>query len=147
MNVRFARYFEEVEEANIRLFFSLLITPTQHFAVFDKSVRPYQSQKMGSIEVSNGTTNGTTNGSTNGIKANGASHHASIIPSVDVAVSPNDGDNVSSITESIESLGKSFSPSDDASRIQLLSEARQLVRALETPRETMIKHNWAQVSD
>lgn len=102
---------------------------------------------MGSIEVSNGTTNGTTNGSTNGIKANGASHHASIIPSVDVAVSPNDGDNVSSIMESIESLGKSFSPSDDASRIQLLSEARQLVRALETPRETMIKHNWAQVSD
>lgn len=106
---------------------------------------------MVSNEVSNGasnwTSNGTSNG-TNGIKTtNGTSHNLSKIPSVDVAVSANESENVVSMTQSIQSLGKSYSASEETTRLQLLSEARQLVRALETPRETMIKHNWAQVSD
>ena len=61
-------------------------------------------------------------------------------------MSPNDAEQVTSTIETIQSLGKSFSASDNVSRLQLLAEARQLVRTLETPRETMIKHNWAQVS-
>lgn len=94
---------------------------------------------------SNGHTNGAAKGSSNGVvKAPG--HHTSIQPSVEVAISPNDADAVSSTIESIQTLGKTFSPADDFGRRKLLAEARRLVRALETPRETMIKHNWAQVS-
>ena len=73
-------------------------------------------------------------------------HHTSIQPSVEVAISPNNADAVSSTIESIQTLGKTFSPADNFGRQKLLAEARRLVRALETPRETMIKHNWAQAS-
>jgi len=101
----------------------------------------------------NGHCNGHTNGHTNGI-ANGSSngvvkkpgHHTSIQPSVEVAISPNDADAVSTTIGSIQTMGKTFSPADNFGRQKLLAEARRLVRALETPRETMIKHNWAQVS-
>jgi hypothetical protein len=61
-------------------------------------------------------------------------------------VSPNDAAAIPSTIESIQSLGKTFSNSENVGRQKLLAEARRLVRALETPRETMIKHNWAQVS-
>ena len=93
----------------------------------------------------NGHSNGATNGSSNGV-AKKPSHHSSIQPSVEVATSPNDADAVSSTIESIQALGKTFTPTDNFGRQELLAEARRLVRALETPRETMIKHNWAQVS-
>lgn len=98
-----------------------------------------------SNENTNGNTNGHTNGASNeAIKKPG--HRTSIQPSVEVAVSPNNADAVSSTIESIQSLGATFSPSNNTGRQELLAEARRLVRALETPRETMIKHNWAQVS-
>lgn len=101
----------------------------------------------------NGHTNGHANGHTNKV-ANGPSngvakkpgHQSSILPSVEVAISPNDADAVISTIESIQAFGKTFSPTDNFGRQKLLAEARRLVRALETPRETMIKHNWAQVS-
>lgn len=105
----------------------------------------------------NRRTNGHSNGHTNG-KANGAAkrsangvvnkpgHHPSIRPSVEVAISPNDADAVSSAIESIQTLGKIFSAADNFGRQMLLAEARRLVMALETPCETMIKHNYAQVS-
>lgn len=86
-----------------------------------------------------------SNGSTHEA-SNGTAHSPSIQPPAEVAVSPNDAEKVASTIETIYSLGKSFSTSDNVSRLQLLAEARQLVRTLETPRETMIKHNWAQVS-
>jgi hypothetical protein len=93
----------------------------------------------------NGHANGHTNGTSNGV-AKKPGYHKSIQPSVDVAVSPNDAAAVSSTIESIQSLGETFSLSNNVGRQELLAEARRLVRALETPRETMIKHNWAQVS-
>jgi hypothetical protein len=93
----------------------------------------------------NGHANGHNNGTSNGV-AKKPGYHKSIQPSIDVAVSPNDAAAVPSTIESIQSLGKTFSPSNNVGRQELLAEARQLVRALETPRETMIKHNWAQVS-
>jgi len=93
----------------------------------------------------NGHTNGAAEGSSNGlVKKPG--HRTSIQPSVEVAISPNDADAVSSTIESIKTLGKTFAPADNFGRQKLLAEARRLVKALETPRETMIKHNWAQVS-
>jgi len=101
----------------------------------------------------NGHSNGHTNGHANGVanrSSNGVvkkpGHHTSIQPSVEVAISPNDADAVSTTIESIQTMGKTFSPADNFGRQKLLAEARRLVRALETPRETMIKHNWAQVS-
>jgi hypothetical protein len=93
----------------------------------------------------NGHANGHTNGTSNGV-AKKPGYHKSIQPSVYVAVSPNDAAAVSSTIESIQSLGETFSLSNNVGRQELLAEARRLVRALETPRETMIKHNWAQVS-
>ena len=93
----------------------------------------------------NGSVNGKTNGENNG-STNGKVARPSIQPSVEVAISPNDASRVPDTIATIQSLGKNFSPSDNASRQSLLAEARRLVQALETPRETMIKHNWAQVS-
>jgi hypothetical protein len=85
-------------------------------------------------------TNGTSNGDTKKTR-----QRSQLQPSLEVAISPNDPSKIPSTIESIQSLGNSFSATDDKVRRQLLAEARQLVQALETPRETMIKHCWAQV--
>lgn len=78
---------------------------------------------------------------------NGAPHTPFVQPPNEVAVSPNDANSVPSILGSIQTLEKNFSISqNDKARQHLLAEARHLVRSLETPRETMIKHCWAQVS-
>lgn len=63
-----------------------------------------------------------------------------------VAIQPNDAKRVAELSNAIGSLGATWSPSDDATRNQLLKQARALVLSLETPRETMIRHVWAQVS-
>jgi hypothetical protein len=86
-------------------------------------------------------TNGTSNGDTKKTR-----QRSQLQPSLEVAISPNDPNNIPSTIESIQTLGNSFSATDDTVRRQLLAQARQLVQALETPRETMIKHCWAQVS-
>lgn len=86
---------------------------------------------MGSIGENIKTSNGT---------------HLFVQPPTAVAISPNDLTRVPSAIKSIQTLGDGFSASDNNARLRLLAEARQLVRSLETPRETMIKHNWAQVS-
>jgi tRNA A37 N6-isopentenylltransferase MiaA len=89
----------------------------------------------------NGTTNGASKGDTKKTR-----QRSQLQPSLEVAISPNDPNKIPSTIESIQTLGNSFSATDDTVRRQLLAEARQLVQALETPRETMIKHCWAQVS-
>lgn len=68
-------------------------------------------------------------------------------PPVDIAVAlrPGDSTAVPKILEDISSFGSAPSVDHDNTRLGLLAKARELVRALETPRETMIKHNWAQV--
>lgn len=72
--------------------------------------------------------------------------HSFVQPPTEVATSPNDLNRVPAVIKSIQTLGDGFSALDNNTRIKLLAEARHLVRSLETPRETMIKHNWAQVS-
>ncbi|KAK8097505.1 hypothetical protein PG984_016644 [Apiospora sp. TS-2023a] len=72
-------------------------------------------------------------------------------PDVSVATSPNDLPSVSAILERISAQGAQLSSMQEQedyyeSRLALLASARTLVRALETPRETMIKHIWAQPS-
>jgi hypothetical protein len=64
---------------------------------------------------------------------------------VSVALGPNDLKSVPSLSAEIASLGSSLGDGDNKARLTLLRHARALVTALETPRETMIKHNWAEV--
>ncbi|KAK3990479.1 S-adenosyl-L-methionine-dependent methyltransferase [Cladorrhinum sp. PSN332] len=61
-----------------------------------------------------------------------------------VILQPNDLSSVPSILSSIQTLGAGLDPNDDATRQSLLASARALVVALEKPRETMIRHCWAE---
>ncbi|KDN67897.1 putative O-methyltransferase [Colletotrichum sublineola] len=63
---------------------------------------------------------------------------------VSVATRANEARSVTKLSNAIGLLGKEFSPDKEEERLQLLKQARLLVQALETPRETMIKHCWAQ---
>lgn len=62
-----------------------------------------------------------------------------------IAVRPNDLEAVPGIVKGIVEKANSLSPGDETARHALLIQARSLVQALETPRETMTKHTWAQV--
>ncbi|TLD26357.1 hypothetical protein PspLS_05160 [Pyricularia sp. CBS 133598] len=87
--------------------------------------------------AANGATNDTINGHTNG-------KHAAVDPSI--ATQPADLAAVPELAEAIAASAGSVTAEDQASRYDLLVKARSLVQALETPRETMIKHCWAQTS-
>ena len=65
---------------------------------------------------------------------------------ISVGLSPCDLESVPSLVDDIASLRERLSHNERGARLELLEKARGLVRALETPRETMIKHCWAQVS-
>ncbi|KAI1775116.1 hydroxyindole O-methyltransferase [Hypoxylon cercidicola] len=62
------------------------------------------------------------------------------------ALSPCDLGNVSTHINIINDLGTQLANGKNQVRLDLLKSARDLVRALETPRETMIRHCWAQPS-
>lgn len=64
---------------------------------------------------------------------------------ISIASSPCDIGVVPSLLDDISALGKNLSSDDRDGRLALLEKARCLVRALETPRETMLKHCGAQV--
>lgn len=63
-----------------------------------------------------------------------------------VALTATDLKSVPGLSTEIGSLGTSVADGDNQARLALLQKARALVNALETPRETMIKHTWAEVS-
>ncbi|KAF2453061.1 S-adenosyl-L-methionine-dependent methyltransferase [Lineolata rhizophorae] len=96
--------------------------------------------------IQNDTTNGTANGTANGKAddtANGTANGT--IPDISLALNPSDVESVPGLLKDIASTGNSFVAQEDrASRLQLLAQARQLVRALETPRETMLKNCWGE---
>lgn len=62
-----------------------------------------------------------------------------------IAISPNDIGAFPTLVDSIAEDATTLTPGDEAARHALLIKARSLVQALETPRETMIKHTLAQV--
>ncbi len=66
---------------------------------------------------------------------------------IDIAIAamPCDIDRVPVLVAEISSTAAQLSAGDGNARLELVEKARSLVRALETPRETMIKHCWAQV--
>ncbi|KAK8105147.1 hypothetical protein PG999_008506 [Apiospora kogelbergensis] len=76
------------------------------------------------------------------------SNGGSRVPDVSIATSPNDLTSVPAILKQISEQGAHFSTTtlDYEGRLKLLASARALVQALETPRETMLKHIWAQPS-
>lgn len=83
-----------------------------------------------------------TNG-TNGAAANGFVKKPAV--DIPVALAPNNLPAVPGILKDISSLGAATVDGDDQSRLDLSEKARALVRSLETPRETMVKHCYSQV--
>jgi hypothetical protein len=63
---------------------------------------------------------------------------------VAIAISPNDIGAVPNLLQQITTGVDALSAGGDEARHDLLVKARTLVQALETPRETMVKHTWAQ---
>lgn len=83
-----------------------------------------------------------TNG-TNGASANGFVKKPAV--DVPVALAPNNLPAAAGLLKDISSLGPATLDGDEKSRLDLAEKARALVRSLETPRETMVKHCYSQV--
>lgn len=67
----------------------------------------------------------------------------------ETVINPSNIDAVPKILSEVASAGTALSKDDNdslTSRLELLAKARELVHALETPREAMIQHLWAQAS-
>lgn len=64
---------------------------------------------------------------------------------IGLAVRACNADAVPGLLNELFALEKSSPIDHEDTRISLLTLASSLINALETPRETMIKHNWAQV--
>ena len=62
-----------------------------------------------------------------------------------IATAPNDAVAVPGLLADITAGVDALSSGSDKARQDLLLKARTLVQALETPRETMAKHCWAEV--
>lgn len=75
-----------------------------------------------------------------------ATNGESKTPQVSV-VSATDPAAVPGLIKELSALAEKFDPAnvDDNLRLDLALKARTLWKSLETPRETMIRHNWAQV--
>lgn len=71
-------------------------------------------------------------------------NHATAPVDVSVALAPNDIDAVPRLLEEITAGVAALKTGGDLARHELAIKARAMVQALETPRETMIKHCWAQ---
>lgn len=93
------------------------------------------------MTIANGVSH--TNGSTTNSHANGHVKEAFVDGSV--AISPNTPELVPQLLDLIASSGKAFVSADPKARTDLLDAARQLVYAVETPREAMIRFCWSQV--
>ncbi|SPO07028.1 related to O-methyltransferase B [Cephalotrichum gorgonifer] len=81
---------------------------------------------------------------TNGSAANGSLKKP--VVDMSVALTANNLAAVPDLAKGISSLSAAAADGDEQARLDLVEKARQLVRSLETPRETMIKHCWAQPS-
>lgn len=64
---------------------------------------------------------------------------------ISVALQPNDIDAVPNLIKELQAGLDSLANGGDAVRHEMLLKARTLTQALEAPRETMVKHCWAQV--
>lgn len=74
---------------------------------------------------------------------NGARDSAPV--DISVALAPNNIDAVPKLLEEITAGVEALKTGGDQARQELAIKARDMMLALEAPRETMIKHVWAQV--
>jgi hypothetical protein len=70
-----------------------------------------------------------------------------MVDSVDLSLAtrPGDIDAVTSLIEELSKLQKGLENGDENTRHEMLVKARSLVHSLQTPREIMIQHTWADV--
>ncbi|RMY95779.1 hypothetical protein D0864_05279 [Hortaea werneckii] len=96
--------------------------------------------------MQNGHSNGASHGPNGTQVGRGAGDYAEVSMSVPVstALSSCNPAIVPTCAKDIARLGETFSSTDNATRKELLRRSRELVLALETPRETMIRHCWAE---
>lgn len=66
---------------------------------------------------------------------------------VSIALKATDADAVPHLIKEITALGETFDKEDSDARLKLMAKAKSLWQSLETPRETMLRHCWAEVSD
>lgn len=64
---------------------------------------------------------------------------------ISVALAPNDIEAVPGLVKELQEGLETLATGGDAARHEMLIKARTLLQSLEAPRETMIKHCWAQV--
>lgn len=100
------------------------------------SFSPSDIRTMVSETVPNAHTNGTTDT---------RNKDWSIFLDDRIPISPSAPQEVPSLLNQITSHGDAFLHTDPGARLRLLEDARSLVNALETPRESMIRYCWAQV--
>lgn len=62
-----------------------------------------------------------------------------------IALEPCDLERVPALVENISSLSSGLTSNDHGKRLELLRQVRSLTLALETPRETMLRHLWGEV--
>lgn len=65
--------------------------------------------------------------------------------SLSVATRPNNAEAVPLLVEDINALHKNLKDGDEETRHKLFLKARSLVQSLQTPREIMVQHTWADV--
>lgn len=64
---------------------------------------------------------------------------------VSIALKAANIDAVPSLIKDINSLSDSLDSDDSDARLKLMAKAKSLWQSLETPRETMLRHTWAEV--
>lgn len=94
----------------------------------------------------NGDANGHVNGHASGT-ANGYTKEPSPFTNDQIPISPSAPQEVPGLLSQITSHGDAFLNADPDARLKLLEDARALVNALETPRESMIRYCWAHACD
>lgn len=65
---------------------------------------------------------------------------------VSIALNAANIDAVPSLIKDINSLSEGLDSDDSEARLKLMAKAKSLWQSLETPRETMLRHTWAEVS-
>jgi hypothetical protein len=121
-----------------------------HIHIFTLTFSPFQTQSIVTFEIMAVGVEQNEASESNGHSAENG--NGRVVPEmkpspngIDVAIRANDAGAVSGLLKELSSFGATPSVDEDDTRLALLTSARALVRALETPRETMLKHNWAQV--
>lgn len=64
-----------------------------------------------------------------------------------LATRPSDADAVSGLIKDLDGLNQNWKEENEETRLKMVVKARSLLQSLLTPREQMVQHTWADVSD